>query len=226
MILTSTIIILAFAPGVFFIWFFYKRDRLKPEPKILVLKMFFYGILIAIPAAFVEQFVSFTRYISIIISAPVIEELFKFLVVRFTVYRDREFDEPVDGIIYAAAVALGFASIENLGYLIDAYRSGNLVQVTILRAFLAVPGHALFSSMWGYALGISKFTPGKPTRIIYRGLLLAMLLHAIYNFFALGIPLISLGMIGLTIFMWILVNKRIKILLTKSETKIEEDEGT
>jgi len=223
-----TILILGFAPGIFWAWYFYKRDRLEPEPKSTVIKLFFYGILIAIPVAIIEQFIPFDRIFLIIIFAPIIEEFFKFIVVRITVYNYKEFNEPMDGIIYATALALGFASIENVGYIFSALKSGNLIQVTILRALLAVPGHALFSSMWGYALGLSKFTKKKSNRIIYNGLILAMLLHAIYNFFAMGIPFVGFGMIFFIIIIWKLLNKRINTLLNISpflkENKMTIDE--
>jgi len=221
--LVLTILILGFAPGIFWAWYFYKRDKLEPEPKRIIVKLFFYGILIAIPAAITELFIPFKKIFLAIIFAPIIEEFLKFLVVRISVYNDKEFNEPLDGIIYATAVALGFASLENVGYLFDAYGAGNLVQVTILRAFLAVPGHALFSSMWGYALGLSKVTQKRSNRIIYNGLVLAMLLHAIYNFFAMGIPFISFGIIFLIIFIWRLVNRKINKLL-KISPFLEEKE--
>lgn len=221
--LVLTILILGFAPGIFWTWYFYKRDKLEPEPKGVIIKLFFYGVFIAIPVAVAEQYIPFKRIFLAVIFAPIIEEFFKFLVVRIGVYNNREFDEPLDGIIYATAVALGFASIENVGYLYNAYKAGNLVQVTILRAFLAVPGHALFSSMWGYALGLSKVTQKRSNRIVYNGLVLAMLLHAIYNFFAIGLPLISFGIIFLIIFIWRLANRRINKLL-KISPFLEEKE--
>ena len=117
--------------------------------------------------------------------APVVEEYGKFWVVRRFIYRDVEFDEPMDGIVYAASAALGLASFENVLYVFAAYAaSPSLALGTVaIRAIFSVPGHALFSSVWGYALGRAKFTAAqRRPAIIARGLALAMVLHGIFNF--------------------------------------------
>jgi RsiW-degrading membrane proteinase PrsW (M82 family) len=156
------IVVIAFAPGAFWLRYFYKKDVWKPEPKRLIIKTFFLGLAVALPVALIEYpFRSSLLLLSVII-APIVEECAKFSVVRFTVYNNVEFDEPIDGIEYAAAAAIGFASIENAGYLLKAFHSpgeGAVAYVFAIRAILSVPGHVLFSSMWGYALGLAKF-PG------------------------------------------------------------------
>jgi hypothetical protein len=110
--------------------------------------------------------------------APVVEEGLKFCVVFFFVYKSVEFDEPMDGIVYAAAAGLGFATVENIFYVIE----GGL-PVAILRGFFSVPGHVIFSCIWGFALGIAKFRPeAERGRIIFLGLAGAMIMHGLFNF--------------------------------------------
>ena len=74
------------------------------------------------------------------------EEIAKFLAVRLFVYRNHEFDEPLDGIIYAAAAALGFASLENVLYVIDWHTGVTSSGArSAMRSLLALPGHVIFA---------------------------------------------------------------------------------
>ena len=115
---TLTILALGLAPGIFWLWYFYRKDKLEPEPKHLIIKTFFLGMVSAVPAIILET--PFKGLLLTVIAAPVIEEYLKYFVVRRTIYNHAEFDEPMDGIIYAAAAALGFASAENTLYLLTA----------------------------------------------------------------------------------------------------------
>ncbi|NMB79439.1 MAG: PrsW family intramembrane metalloprotease [Methanomicrobiales archaeon] len=171
------LLFLAIAPAVFIFLYIYAKDRYEPEPLHLVLWIFFLGCLCTIPAGIVEVFFPEDIVTSSVV-APVVEETAKFLVVFLFVYRHAEFDEPMDGIVYATAAALGFATVENIFYVLD----GGLA-VGILRALLSVPGHVIFSCIWGAALGIAKFRPKEQeTGIILTGLFGAILLHGIFNF--------------------------------------------
>ena len=212
----------AFAPGLFWLWYFYRKDTLEPEPKRLILRMFFLGILLGIPATILELF-PVDSIVMTVILAPAIEESLKFLGVRFTVYLRREFDEPMDGIIYTAAVALGFASMENWFYLWATYLNahdaaqsfetlsplGILLSVFIIRALLSVPSHVLYSSLWGYALGKAKFMdPARGRRLIVKGLALAMLCHGLFNYFAANLPEAALAEVVLVAVLWVIILRR------------------
>lgn len=168
---------LAIAPSIFIFLYIYSRDRYAPEPLHLVLWIFFLGALSTIPIGLIEMPFPDDVITSSVI-APVVEEAGKFLVVFLFVYRHAEFDEPVDGIIYAMAAGLGFATIENIFYVLE----GGMA-VGIMRALLSVPGHVIYSCIWGAALGIAKFRPKEQQAgIILTGLFGAMLLHGIFNF--------------------------------------------
>jgi len=108
-----------------------------------------------------------------------IEELLKLLVVYFYAYRRKEFDEPLDGVIFSATAALGFAAIENVVYLAQ-----NEPMLVLLRGPLSNPGHALFSAMWGLSLSKAKAAPNLVSRrfpIVARGWILAFLLHSLFD---------------------------------------------
>jgi len=171
------LLVLAIAPALFIFLYIYRKDCYEPEPLHLVLWVFFLGALAVIPAGILE--LPFPDgLVTSSIAAPVIEETLKFLVVFVAVYRHPEFDEPMDGIVYAMAAGLGFATVENILYVLEGG-----VAVGIVRAVASVPGHVIFSCIWGFALGTAKFRPASGRKwIILPALSMAMLLHGIFNF--------------------------------------------
>ncbi|MCP4755813.1 MAG: PrsW family intramembrane metalloprotease [Proteobacteria bacterium] len=200
--------IVGFLPGIFWLYYFYKKDVIEPEPRSLIIKTYLVGILVAVPVVVVEMKLPFgsDTMTMAVGGAPVVEELFKLLAVYWFVYRHKEFDEPMDGIVYAASLALGFASIENVAYLFRALQSGDFKLVFSLRALLSVPGHALFSSIWGYGLGLVKF--GKISRITLVATILGgIVCHALFNLMA----ALSLGfgaaLIGFSLVLWAVFHK-------------------
>jgi RsiW-degrading membrane proteinase PrsW (M82 family) len=217
----SLLILLAIGPALFWLWYFYHRDRYEPEPLSWILLIYLLGMGVTIPVAFVEGLSSlvFTEFVVAVMVAPIVEEGGKFLVVRRTVYQTPEFDEPVDGIVYAAAVGLGFATLENVIYVVSALDTSFAfaVQTGIVRAFLSVPGHVLFSTLWGDALGRAKFLPeNRRTGIIAWGLILAMVSHGLFNLLlydAIGFAVLVLILVPV---LWITVLRHIHEALLKS----------
>jgi RsiW-degrading membrane proteinase PrsW (M82 family) len=173
------LLLIAIVPSALLLWYIWKKDSYEPEPLHLIAWVFFLGTLVAIPAGILEMPFG-DGLIAMAVIAPVVEEGLKFLVVYLAVYRHPEFDEPMDGIVYATAASLGFATIENIGYVLEFG-----FEVGIGRAITSVPGHLIFACIWGFALGRAKFRPASErTGIIIAGLLGGMLLHGIYNFTA------------------------------------------
>jgi RsiW-degrading membrane proteinase PrsW (M82 family) len=153
-------------------WLFFVRrfDRAHPEPMWLVFATFLLGGLSVIPAGLAEyacmraspylnptimtlggQLMSFP--IALVVFSVVVgvsEEGAKFLGAWSLAGHHREFDEPVDGIVYGVASALGFAAVENVKY----FAVGRLTATIITaRTFTSVPAHMFFGAIWGYALG-------------------------------------------------------------------------
>ena len=173
------ILALAVGPCLFWLWFFIRRDRLEPEPRALVARLFFLGCLSVFPAALLEMPVP--SPLDGIVAAPVIEELIKLLVVYLFIFRHVEFDEPMDGITYGVSCALGFATVENLFYVFGAHEKA--MGLAAIRALLSVPGHALWAVLWGYGLGRMKFVRGPAAQgFLWGGVALAMASHAAFNF--------------------------------------------
>jgi protease PrsW len=188
MLLNIVVIILAaIAPCAFWLWIIYKGDRYKPEPKRLVIRTFILGMVIAIPVAIIESVlypgsvsgnlsVSTAAYVAFVV-AGVTEEAGKFSVVRFSVYNSPHFEEPADGLIYSAASALGFASLENIIYVISFGW-----QVLLVRGLFSNLAHVVFSSFWGYPLALTKLGMLKHKSLTYFGLVAAMIAHGIFDF--------------------------------------------
>jgi RsiW-degrading membrane proteinase PrsW (M82 family) len=107
-----------------------------------------------------------------------LEELSKFIFIRGILYRNKNFNEPLDGIVYAVMVGMGFATAENLLY---AFVSGG--GAAIVRMFSAIPAHALFAVLMGYMLGKAKFTHKRETLYGVGAMLVATLFHGVYDYF-------------------------------------------
>jgi len=211
------ILLAAIAPGVFWLWYFLRKDKLKPEPKKMLIRLFARGLVIVIPAALIEmglEIIVPIEWIGLVVFAPVVEELLKFWITKKNIRKNKAFDEPIDGVIYAIVVALGFATFENVFYLWDAFQTDTFGAVAVVRALVTVPGHALFASMWWYALSKAKFGNLKhPKRILLGGIGLGILFHAILNLLTLVAVWWAIGMMVLMIVLWLVFSKKLKKLL-------------
>lgn len=178
----------AVVPSLLFIWYFYRRD-VFPEPRGLLLATFGLGVLVVFPVLCVALpvLLLFSQPLAEVspvlggltagfLTAGIPEEFFKFVVVAGYCARRREFDEPMDGIVYGAVASLGFATLENVLYV----GSGGL-GLALGRAFTAVPCHAFLGAIMGYFVGQAKFRPQHRTALLATGLLLPMLLHSLYD---------------------------------------------
>ncbi len=176
---------LALAPGLAISLFIFHRDAYNREPKINLLFAFLLGALMIVPAILIERSfmqipgktITGTAILAFLIVA-LTEELSKFAVLRLYAYPRRSFDEPLDGIVYAVVISMGFATVENVFY-VQQYGIGT----AWLRMFLAVPAHASFAVLMGYYTGLAKFSNRNRTALMIRGILVAVIFHGAYDFF-------------------------------------------
>jgi len=103
-----------------------------------------------------------------------------FLVV---ILRFREFDEPIDGIIYASFIALGFAAVENKYHL--EFHEG---MEAYARGFAGPVLHIVFASIWGYYIGRAWLFKTKRVLTILAALAFTATVHGIYDFVVIGLP--------------------------------------
>ena len=178
---------LAVAPGLAICIYIFWKDKFDPEPKRLLIWAFFLGVLSTIPAIIFEGAVSrmHLNFESSVVRTAVhafagvafIEELVKFLVVYKFLYPKKDFDEPFDGITYAVMASMGFATLENVGYVVN-YG----VETGIMRMFTAVPAHAAFGVIMGYFMGLAKFDEERANSLLMAALMAPALLHGAYDF--------------------------------------------
>ncbi len=175
----------AVAPGVSLMAYFYLRDKYDAEPVKLVVRMFLFGLLLVFPTmviqrGFVLGFGNNPLLLSFGISAG-LEEFIKWFVLYFLIFSHSEFDEPYDGIVYSVAVALGFATLENIIYV---FLNHSSFFSLLLRAFLPVSGHALFGVVMGYYLGKAKFaeSKSKKRKMLLYSLLVPILWHGAFDY--------------------------------------------
>ena len=225
MLYTLIPMVLAIGPALFVVWYYYQQDKQKPEPKGLIVKVFLLGIVVTFPVIIVELIVGkFERIFTNIpllyylfqafVVAALCEEAFKLWIVRKFVYYNINFDEVMDGVVYTVVASLGFACMENILYVLD----GGL-STALLRAFTAIPMHALASGTMGYYIGKAKFAANKSEEksLIYKGLWWAIFIHGLYDFLIFVIPVFGLisglGIFPLLIVVFIKLRGKIKLAL-------------
>ena len=204
-------VIAAFLPALFWLWLVYSRDRYDPEPKKLIAKLFAMGLPAVIVAGIPEAFIplqldggSVLVVAGAVICVGLVEEGAKFAAMWLLVRRHPAFDEPVDGMVYASSVALGFAAIETTLYLIVSYRTGLLhgetpalawsqsfLILAPIRALAGAGGHLSWAGNIGYWYG-RHHIEGTPRRRIVLAYLASAAAHAAYDgFLAFGAVIIS-----------------------------------
>lgn len=204
------LIALAILPGILICFYIYKRDKYEKEPRMYLIISFVLGMISTLPAigleSFAQQFESDTELLPtllfVFIGIALVEESVKFLILRYYVFSNPVFNEPLDGIVYAVMIGMGFATLENILYS-GSYGMGT----TLFRAFSAVPAHGVFAITMGYYAGIAKFNPSYQKRIylLLQGLLFATTLHGLYDFFIIqkiysGLIIVSIPVLYISIY--------------------------
>lgn len=179
------VVVSSLLPGVFWLWFFNRYDYWEKEPVLNLVLTLLSGAVAVVPALVWEapfgRMLSTTNSVLVQLGLSFFvvgfgEELFKFGAVFFSAYRSPQFNEPMDGIIYAAAAAIGFSVVENVLYIASFGMS-----IAPLRATISTLAHIAFSGLGGYYLGLAKFsTPAGP--LIARALAVAAFLHGAFDF--------------------------------------------
>ncbi len=171
----------------------------------MILKIFFYGVLITVPVFFIQIglsqltdklsdlgfFSNFPIVIDIIkwfIIIALIEETLKYVVVKLSILGSPELDEPLDIMLYMVVAALGFAALENVLYLFspDNASLSQTIQTAAVLSFIRFVGatflHTLCSALVGYFLALASLRANKKILFTFIGIILATLLHGFYDF--------------------------------------------
>lgn len=185
------ILLTAVLPALILIYYIYRKDKYQREPTGQLLKAFGYGVLSVVIVLTV--FAPVIRALSIpepqtvgqavwnaFFTAGIPEETAKLFCLWLFLRRNPWFDEYIDGIVYAVCVGMGFAAVENIGYLFS--NAEAWLQLGILRALMPVPGHFFFAVAMGYFYSKASFgRPAQRSVNFALALLVPILLHGTFD---------------------------------------------
>ncbi len=221
------LISVAIAPVLIFAIYIYIRDKYEKEPLKLLMTGVLYGVFITVPIVHTENFVTLfipnagvtmeAFYLAFIVAA-LVEEGFKFLILFFLVWKNDNFNERFDGIVYAVFISLGFAGLENIMYVLNPEIGG--MRTAISRAIFSVPGHGLFGVAMGYYFALIKFVPENRFKLTLCAFFVPWALHGIYNFILLlNIPYFMFIFVPFVAYLWVVGFKKMKYHIEDSPFK-------
>ena len=202
---------LSILPVVILMVYVYRQDKYQKEP-IKLLARAFVGGMLAIPLDFIiidliqMVFCSGSTAYQAFFEAGIPEELSKFIILFLLIWRRKEFDEYMDGIVYAAFVGLGFACVENLLYVsnsaAEAYHIG--ISTGFSRALISVPGHFLFAVVMGYFFSLAKFDKSHKARNLILSVTCAAAVHGLFDYLLMIEEFLSSGLatVIFIVFIW------------------------
>ncbi len=222
-----TLLALAIAPGIAICIYIFLKDIYNREPKRLLAVSFLFGVAAIIPAYFIESglrpffrnsLVHTAVYAYLVVALS--EEVSKFLVLRFYSYNLKSFDEPLDGIVYSVMISMGFATFENINYVL---KFG--YDTAFLRMFLSVPAHATFAVVMGYYAGKAKFDPTRSVSLLLTGLCWAIFFHGTFDFFLFlqGNEIVNQYLSDGLLFAGAMVSYTIAIRLSRKHIRLHQD---
>ncbi len=234
-------------PAIVWLTFWLKQDNKRPEPKIMIIIAFIGGIIAVFGSLYLEKIcvginiksllsgdlfkpilnwledisvqekIPLNRLLIVIFFAPLIEEFLKFIMAYFTVLKSKEDDEPIDPMIYMITVALGFAAVENMLFLLDPITKGQLT-TSILTGNMRFIGATLLHTVSSVTVGIFisfNFFDKRMSKIAWTtiGLICAIITHILFNFFMVGNAresLMALEIIWIAVIIVLLAFEKIK----------------
>lgn len=204
----NNLLFISLAPVLVIAFYIHSRDKYEKEPFSVLIKALFAGIVIVLPVVLIEKLlVRFSEgmeglpsaaYTAFVV-AGFTEEGMKFLAFYFFFWKDKNFNEKFDGIVYAVYISLGFAGIENILYVLTGGYG-----VGIIRALTAVPAHALFGIVMGFYFSLARFNRSGQAVFLVLAFLLPLIFHGFYDFMLMGNnPLLLTAFIPAFIYFWI-----------------------
>jgi len=214
----STIFAISFLagliPALFWVWFWLREDSRKPEPYFLIAISFIAGMAV-VPMALPLQKIAIELYsgTQMMVVWVIVEELMKYAVALALIFWNREVDEPIDMVIYMVVVALGFAALENALFIFNPLIAGDLIGSAMTGGFRFLGAtllHVLASGTVGVFLALAYYR-SKIVQVLAGtlGLFIAIVLHALFNFFIMD----ASGGTILTVFLFVWMGIIILFLL-------------
>ncbi len=214
--MTSTVFAIAFLggliPALFWLWFWLRDDNRRPEPYLLIAITFIAGMMVVPVALPLQKFACDLMQAGTCYPAGdnlmtlwvIIEEVLKYAAALIVILWHREVDEPIDMVIYMIVIALGFAALENALFIFKPLGEGAAIDAALAGSFRFLGAtllHVLASGTVGMALALA-FYRSPLIRLLYAtlGLFIAIVLHALFNFFILDAS--GETILGVFLFVW------------------------
>lgn len=217
----------ALAPAVICAIYIFIRDKYEKEPIRLLLLGLLYGaystsIILAVGGVvdkyIIFDFANWENLYTAFITSSGIEEGTKYMILYFLVWRNKNFNERFDGIVYATYVSLGFAAVENIIYVLNPELGG--YNTALSRAIFSVPGHCLFGVVMGYYFALAKFEVINKNRRLAQAFLVPWFFHGVYNTILLmGLTNYMILLIPFVIFLWVSGFNKMKYHIDNSPFK-------
>lgn len=189
--------LIGFLPVLIWLFFWLSEDRQRPEPRSLIFSTFVLGMLAVFLAYFLESFlkspaldlIGWTGWLTTLpyLNMAIVEEVVKFSVIAFIIGRNRHLDEPIDAMVYMITVALGFASMENVLFLLNSLAEKDAVSMFLFTGGLRFLGSTILHTVCSAVIGAGwalTFYQGARQRIFatLTALIVAIALHTAFNF--------------------------------------------
>jgi len=189
----ALMVLSAVVPGLLVLYFFIRSDRF-PEPPGVIFRTFVLGVCAPIAAAVAAEILGkiFDGRFAVlgsladpllraVVHAAIPEETMKFLILVLYCARHSEFNEPMDGLVYGVTASMGFATLENVMYVLHDPTWPGWMHTAIIRGLITVPAHAVDGAVMGFFVGMASALPVQRTRLLVAGWAVPVALHAVYD---------------------------------------------
>jgi len=245
--------ILAFSATCFWLYFWYYFSKKYTTPRKFLLKALIFGIIGAFVIAILEKTILTDFFPASIVSiiqqqrnfrdvkealyvfgvvlflTAFPEEILKFLIFRFSVFKSDKFNQIIDAIKFGLVLGLGFALVENTYFFFEQttiiQSSQNTVILFILRFFITTLAHSLYGGIMGYYFGLSKFYKIFKSIFLWQGFISVVLLHTFFNFLVLSqlniFNIVILIFILILLMKWYTDRSNFQMAISKKASKIK-----
>jgi RsiW-degrading membrane proteinase PrsW (M82 family) len=209
-------------PALFWLWFWLREDAARPEPRALIVSSFIAGMLIVGFVLPLQQLaMSHFTGSMLMLAWVIIEEILKYCAALIVVLWNRAVDEPIDTIIYMITIALGFSALENALFVFHPLQQGDYALSYISNSFRSIGAtllHVLASGTVGVAMALVFYARSSiKITVATLGLCIAIVLHALFNFFIID----GSGSTVLGVFMFVWMGIIVLFLLFEKVKQIE-----
>ena len=223
-------LLVTIVPSIAILLYFILSDKFK-EPKKIIIITFLLGVLITIPAGYLNHYIMETfsnqsrvnnALIGGFFAGGLVEETLKFLVLYFYVLREKAFNEPMDAIVYGVLISLGFATLENYEYvfrLAEEYKISSM-EMAVGRSYSAIPIHALCGVIMGFYFGMYVFVSGGKNLSL--ALIVPYIFHGTYNFLVYVSDYYYLIVILIALIFSVVLYKNVKVAQRLKKREHEE----